>query len=53
MKNLIYCEKYKINVNPEWDGNCPSCIFYHPEKENKCTYGEWNPGLKKEKDRNE
>lgn len=49
MNNLIYCEKYKIDVNPEWKGNCPSCIFWHPERKDKCDYKKWHPGLKKVK----
>jgi hypothetical protein len=57
MDRLIWCEKYKLNVNPEWDGNCPSCIFSKKviqlnvvkalnEIYYKCIYVDWVPGLK-------
>ncbi len=45
---MIWCEKYKINVNYKSKEMCPSCIFWKKE-EKKCYYDKWLPGLKKGK----
>ena len=52
---MIYCPKYKINVETEADCNCPSCSFRQKRKTNlgaiyfKCIYNselieEYNEG---------
>ena len=52
---LKWCPKYKINIEQDWEKNCPSCIFWREQKSiygviyYKCIYDEWNPGLKKDK----
>lgn len=53
---MIYCPIYKIEVNEEYEGNCPGCIFWR-EVPNKfgykyyrCLYKEWYPGLKRGRD---
>jgi len=47
MNDLIWCPKFKINVNPEMEENCLGCIFWDKEKK-ICFFDEWLPGLKKE-----
>lgn len=48
---MRWCPKFKINVEENWKGNCPNCIFWKPENiDNNCDYNNWKPGLKKGKD---
>ena len=51
MKNkMIYCSRWKLEINPEAECMCLSCIFWHPERKEKCDYKNWKPGLKKGKE---
>jgi hypothetical protein len=54
--SFIYCEKYKINVNPKAECMCETCIFWKiiyigllGFKKYRCTYLNWHPGLTKGK----
>lgn len=47
-KMMIWCEKYKINVDIEF--YCSKCSFF---RENKCDYNNWYPGLKKGREWND
>lgn len=39
---MIWCEKYKINVNKDYE--CINCIFWKMEK---CNFKNWIPGKRK------
>jgi len=53
---LIWCPKYKINVNPEAECMCSNCIFYKQKKDEDeyvylvCDFDNFYPELKKGKE---
>jgi len=52
----VYCPKWKININQEYEEHCPACIFYRQKRDADdqlylvCNFDNWHPGLRKGKD---
>ncbi len=49
---MIYCPKYKINIDETFEENCPGCIFWIFKKDEDgytyrvCDFENWISGLK-------